>query len=86
MNKKQLGILVLALWLVIIFFLMILVQNVDIEVFFVLALIGLLVIMKLMEQKYIQPGYVLYFRYLIIVGIVIFCIIAVHKTLISTVK
>jgi hypothetical protein len=81
MKKKQIAIIALAGWLILIFILMILSQIVDFEVFFILALIGLLVIMKVMEQKFVQPGYLRNFWYLITIGIIVFGIIAVHKTI-----
>jgi hypothetical protein len=81
MLKKQLAVIVLGLWLMLIFFFMILIQNVDIEIFFVFGFIGFLVMLKLMEPNYIQPAYMRYFWYIIIVGIIIFCIIAIDKTI-----
>ena len=81
MRKKQIAIIALASWLILISVLMILAQIADVGVFFIISFIGLLVIMKLMEQKFIQPGYMQYFWYIIGVGILIFGIIAVQKTM-----
>ena len=37
--------------------------------------------MKLMEQRFVQPAYLQYFWYLIIIGIMIFSVIAVLRTI-----
>ena len=58
---------------------MLLVQRVDLEIFFVLMLIGILVIAELMKYQYVQPGYLRYLGYFIGAGIVVFVIIIVTK-------
>ena len=60
---------------------MLLMQRVDLEIFFVLCLIGMLVIVQLMQSYYVQPGYLKYIRYLIAAGIVIFGVIVAKKVL-----
>jgi hypothetical protein len=81
MRKQQAAIIALGAWLILIAISMVLVQIIEIEVFFVFVFIGMLVITKFMEPKYIQPHYLRYFWILIVIGIVIFCLIAVQKTL-----
>jgi len=76
--KKQIAAIVMALWLTIITFLMLFAERFDFVEFFVLGLIGLLVIVELTEPTYVQPGYLRYVRYLIAVGIVIFGVIVVQ--------
>jgi hypothetical protein len=78
MMKKQIAAIVLALWLTIITFLMLFAERFDFVEFFVLGLIGLLVIVELTEPTYVNPGYMRYVRYLIAVGIVIFGVIVVQ--------
>ena len=81
MKKKQIIYGALASWLIFIFTLMILIGNVDIEVFFVLGFIGLLITMNLMEKKFSQPDYMKYFWYLTVIGIGIISVIAIQKTM-----
>ena len=81
MKKKHIASIALASWLTLIIVFMILTQNIDIEVFFVFGFIGLLITMKLMEQRFVQPAYLQYFWYLIIIGIMIFSVIAVLRTI-----
>ena len=81
MRKQQIAIIILAFWLTIVSVIMILAQRVDVEIFFVLGMIGMLVIVQLMQSDYVQPGYMKYFSYLIAVGTVIFGIIVALKIL-----
>lgn len=78
MIKKQLAAIVLALWLTIVSVLMLFVERIDLVEFFVLGLIGILVIVELIKPNYVQPGYFRYMWYLIATGIVIFGVIVVQ--------
>jgi len=78
MMKKQIAAIVLALWLTIITILMLFAERFDFVEFFVLGLIGVLVIVELIEPTYVLPGYLRYVRYFIAVGIVIFGVIVVQ--------
>jgi len=60
---------------------MVLTRIVDIEIFFVVGYLGLLVTMKLMTKRFVQPSYVQYFSDLIIIGIAVFAVITVQKTI-----
>jgi hypothetical protein len=81
MRKEQIAILALAVWLTLIAIFMLLAQSIDIEIFFVLSLIGFLVIVELIAPKYVQPGYLRYIRYLLAVALVIFGVIVVRKVM-----
>jgi hypothetical protein len=81
MNKKQVAAIALTLWLSIVFIFMLLLQRFDLEIFFVLTLIGILVIAELIKQRYVQPGYLRYLGYLIGAGILLFCIIVIQKVM-----
>ena len=81
MRKQQIAIIALSLWLTIVSVIMLLMQRVDLEIFFVLSLIGMLVIVQLMQSYYVQPGYLKYIRYLVAAGIVIFGVIVALKIL-----
>ena len=79
MNKKKVAAIALTLWLSIVVIFMLLLQRFDLEIFFVLTLIGILVIAELIKQHYVQPGYLRYLGYLIGAGIVLFGIIVIQK-------
>jgi hypothetical protein len=64
--------LVLALWLFAVLFFMILALQMNLEIFFVLWLIGLLVLTELTDAAYTLPTQLRYVRYLIACGVVIF--------------
>jgi hypothetical protein len=81
MIRKQIAGIVLALWFIIISYAMLLVERIDLVLFFVLAFIGFIVIVELMEPYYVKPGYLWYIRFLIAVGIVIVAAIVGQKVL-----
>jgi hypothetical protein len=81
MRKQQIAIVVFALWLTIVSVLMFLARQLDFEIFFILSLIGILVIVHLIEPNYVQPGYLKYIWSLIGLGILIFIVIIVHKVM-----
>lgn len=81
MKKKVFAAIALTIWLIIICIFMLLAAHIDLEIFFVLWLIGLLVIVELMDTKYSLPPYLKYLKYLIAAGIVLFGAIVVTKVL-----
>ncbi|GAB6286049.1 MAG: hypothetical protein PHF57_13090 [Methanoregula sp.] len=81
MRKKDLAAIVIAIWLVIISCFMLLAYRIDLEIFFVLWLIGLLVIVELMDTRFTLPPYLRYIKYIVAVGIVIFGAIVTQKVL-----
>jgi hypothetical protein len=81
MRKQHIAIIALAVWLALIAVFMILAQSFNVEIFFVLSLIGFLIIIELIAPKYFQPGYMRYIRYILAAGIVIFGVIVVQKVI-----
>jgi hypothetical protein len=81
MRKKKIAVVAFALWLTIISVLMLLAERIDLALFFILAFIGFLIIVELMEPHYVKPRYQLYIHVLIAVGIVIFVAVIVNKLL-----
>lgn len=81
MRKKEIGAILLALWLAMISLFMLLVERFDFGLFFVLGFIGFLVIVELTEPYYIKPGYILRIRVLVAIGIIIFGAIIAQKLL-----
>ena len=81
MKKKIIAASALVVWLFLISFFMILSRHVDIEVFFVLWLIGLLVVVEMVDTRFSQPVYPKYVKVLVAAGIVIFGVIVTQKVL-----
>jgi len=81
MRKKNLAAIVIAAWLIIISIFMLLAWRIDIEIFFVLWLIGILVVVELMDTRFSLPPYLRYIKYLIAAGIVLFGGIVTLKVL-----
>jgi len=81
MKKKVLFAIIMFIWLVVICAFMLLAHRVDLEIFFVLWLIGILVIVELMDTRFSLPSYLRYIKYLVAAGIVIFGGIVTQKVL-----
>ncbi|MDD1699690.1 MAG: hypothetical protein LUQ04_02725 [Methanoregula sp.] len=81
MRKKQIASVALALWLTLISIFMLLEERIDLALFFILAFIGFLVIVELMEPQHVKPGYHWYIRLLIGMGIVIVAAVVSQKVL-----
>jgi hypothetical protein len=64
MRKHQTAIIALALWLFFISGMMLLIQRVNLEIFFVLSLIGFLAIVQILSPKYTRPDYMRYTQYI----------------------
>jgi hypothetical protein len=81
MIKEEIAIIALAVWLTLISIFMLLTMNVNLEIFFVLSLIGFLIIAELISPKFIQPGYLRYIQDILTAGIAIFVLIVVKKVM-----
>ncbi|NLA38553.1 MAG: hypothetical protein GX882_04040 [Methanomicrobiales archaeon] len=79
--KKYYATAVLAAWLILVAFFMVLNRTLDLEVFFVLSLIGLLVIAVLIDGAFSRPRYMRYLSYLIVAGVALFAYIVIQKIL-----
>ena len=71
----------LAAWLIVVTFFMVFNRTLDLEVFFVLSLIGLLVIAVLIDGAFSRPRYMRHLSYLIVAGVALFAYIVVQKVL-----
>jgi hypothetical protein len=68
-------------WMILILFLMMVTGNLHLEIYFILVLVGVLVIVELTESPYSRPRYLNYTK-LVVVGIVIlFGLILANKML-----
>jgi type IV secretory pathway TrbL component len=80
-QRKQLAIVGFILWLLLVLFFMILAQTLNIEIFFVLWLLGLLIIVEFIGPSYVRPRYFRYLKYLITAGIIVFGAIVAQKAM-----
>ena len=80
-SKKCTATIALIIWLLLIIFFMILSQTMNLEIFFVLWLIGLLVIVELIDPPFCQPRYIRYIKYVVAAGVMIFGVIVAQKIL-----
>jgi hypothetical protein len=81
MKKKDLAAIILVIWLVVISIFSLLAYRIDLEIFFVLWLIGILVIVELMDTRFSLPAHLRYIKYLVAAGIVLFGGIVTQKVL-----
>ncbi len=80
-RKNQLAVAVLLIWMILVAFFMLLARNLSLEIFFVLWLIGLLVIVELISPAFVRPSYIRYFRYIIAAGVIVFGAIVAQKVM-----
>ena len=80
-NKQQASIITLFLWLILIVVFMALSLVVNIEILFVLWLIGLLIILELTDLPFANPVYIRYAKYLAFAGVLLFGIIVIQKVM-----
>lgn len=71
----------LTAWVFIVIFFMVLARQINLEIFFVLWLIGLLIVTELTDTVYSFPRYLQYRKGIIAAGVVIFGIIVARKVL-----
>lgn len=79
--KQRIPVIVLIIWFAVITAFMLLNQALDLEVFFVLALIGLLVVVELIDTATVQPQYLRWIKYVIAVGVLLFGYIVASKVM-----
>ena len=78
-TTQRLPVIVLIIWFAVITAFMLLNQALDLEVFFVLALIGLLVVVEMIDTTTVQPRYLRLIKYVIAVGVLLFGYIVASK-------
>jgi hypothetical protein len=81
MKKKIIAASAIVVWLFLISFFMLTSRHVDLEVFFVLWLIGILVVVEMIDTRFSQPAYLKYVKVLVAAGIVVFGVIVTQKVL-----
>ncbi|MDE4909023.1 hypothetical protein L0665_10425 [Methanogenium marinum] len=78
-TTRAYSLLAIFLWMLIILGFMALAQVVNLEIFFVLWLIGVLVIIELTDPPFIEPRMIRHSKYLAAGGVILFGIIVLQK-------
>jgi len=81
MRKKHLAACTLAAWTFVITGFMLLARTLDLEIFFVLWLIGVLVVVELASDYFAAPHYLRVQKLVIAAGVVLFGAIVARKVL-----
>jgi hypothetical protein len=81
MRKKLIAAVALSSWLILISLFMLFAERFDLLLFFILGFIGFLVIVELMEPKYVKPKYIQHLKVLLVVGIMVCGAIVAQKVL-----
>lgn len=79
MLKKNIAVITLALWTFIILTFMIMAYTVNLEIFFVFWLIGLLIITELIDTKNVETTYLKFIKWIIGISVIIFAYIVIKK-------
>jgi hypothetical protein len=80
-SKALYPIIALVTWAVLLILFQVLAFRLDLEVFFVLWLIGVLVVAEMVDATTVQPRQIRYLKYFIAVQVVIFGAIVAEKVL-----
>lgn len=83
MNSKKGRVASIALlaWLMLVMIFMILIETINLEVFFILWLFGFLVILKLIDTPFSEPPYMQRLKKVVVVGIFIFTLLMANKVM-----
>lgn len=79
MMKKHLAISALAAWVVLVIGFMVLARTLDLEIFFVLWLIGILIVVELASDHMATPRYLSVLKLVIASGVILFGVIVARK-------
>lgn len=77
----RVAVVVLALWCLVVAAFMLLNRALDLEVYFVLALIGLLVLVELADTSTLQPAHLRRAKYVVAAGVLVFGWIVANKVM-----
>ncbi len=80
-RTRETIVVVLVIWSLVVAAFMLLNRALDLEVFFVLALLGLLVLVELTDTSTVQPGPVRRVKYVVAAGVLVFGWIVANKVL-----
>ncbi|ACL15759.1 hypothetical protein [Methanosphaerula palustris] len=78
-TTQRIPVIVLIIWFAVITTFMLLNQVLDLEIFFVLALIGLLIVVEMIDTATVQSRSLRRIKYVIVVGVLLFGYTVVNK-------
>jgi len=81
MNKKQIALFAILIWMFLINFFFVLSNSFIIELFFCLSFLGILIVFEVLTPLFVKPRYILNLRLVIAAGVIIFGVIFVRKVL-----
>ncbi|MCX9025945.1 MAG: hypothetical protein OIN85_07630 [Candidatus Methanoperedens sp.] len=81
-SRQQRFVYVLSLWMFIVLFFQIIGNNLDIEIFFVLNLIGFLVLVELTTPFNFKPEWKQRLKWFVLVGIIGFSYVVLKKVIV----
>ncbi len=81
MQKKHLSVTVLAAWSFVVIAFMVLARTLNLEIFFVLWLIGVLVVVELASGHFVTPRHLQVQKLVIAAGVILFGAIVARKVL-----
>ncbi len=78
-KKKLVALLAFLSWIGVILSFMILTSNIDLEFFFGLTFLGILLLIEMIDTSFVKSRYVFYLRYIVVVYWIIFGIFFTQK-------
>jgi hypothetical protein len=81
LRNRQTALFIILFWLVSIIFFMILSTYFDLELYFGLSFLGILIMIEMLDTVFVKPRYILYLRYVVAAGVIIFGAIVARKIL-----
>jgi len=78
-RRRSISLVAYIVWLLVIIFIMLLGGTLDLEIYIVLALVGLLVVVMLIDPSSIQPVYIRRIKYVAAGGILVFGYIVANR-------
>lgn len=81
LRTRETVVVVLVVWSLIVAAFMLLNRALDLEVFFVLVLIGMLVLVELADTAMVQPGHLRRVKYVVAAGVLVFGWIVASKVM-----
>jgi hypothetical protein len=80
-KKGRIASIALLAWLMIVMLFMILIENINLEIFFILWLFGFIIILKLIDTPFSEPNYITRLKKVVVVGIFIFSLLMAKKVM-----
>ncbi len=80
-KKGRIASIALLAWLLIVMLFMIMIESINLEIFFILWLFGFIIILKLIDTPFSEPHYITRLKKVVVVGIFIFSLLMAKKVM-----